>query len=118
MKKSLVKKRSDLGIKFNDSCLVVVCSSCGNPDFRQNPNESISETINIPCKTFGEASKACTTYIEDNELGSGNWSGGQIYHPTKGYIAFVSYNGRVWKPLDINTNCENMIRLDENASDC
>ena len=79
-----------------DNSLVVVCTSVGNPDFRQDPTVPLSPRKLFPCKTLGEASKKCMDYIETWDLGGGNWSGGQIYHPTKGVIGYVSYNGRVW----------------------
>lgn len=46
---------------------------------------------------FQEASQACLDYIAKNELGSGNWAGGEV---TRGpeLVARVSYNGKVWPP--------------------
>lgn len=55
----------------------------------------------LPCNTFNEASVICGMYIDANQLGGSNFTGGTILHPTKGKFARVSYNGRVWKGLDI-----------------
>jgi hypothetical protein len=39
----------------------------------------------------------CVKFISDNNLGSGNWNGGQILDENEKIIAFVSCNGRVWE---------------------
>ncbi len=78
--------------------LTVKLSSCGNPDFQQNPNEPL---YGCPTKVYAEvatlegASLICLKYIAGWELGGGNWDGGQVYKGNK-QIARVSYNGRVW----------------------
>lgn len=101
--------------KYNTS-LVVVCSSVGNPDMRQDPDSPISTEVLMPCDTFRTASKICRNYIDDWDLGGGNWAGGQVYHPTKGLIAYVSYNGRVWQSTDGNwhTGTPEITDLDTN----
>lgn len=77
----------------------VELSSCGNIDHWQNPEESMMgsepnrmETV----ESFQEASKVCSEFIDKNELGGGNWTGGNIYDENETLIARVSYNGRVW----------------------
>ena len=47
--------------------------------------------------TFADAAKLCREYIDHNELGGGNWTGGQVFKG-KEQVARVSYNGRVWPP--------------------
>lgn len=79
-----------------DCALAVTLTSCGNPDFGQDPNKPLSPKIALPCFTLAEASKICRDYITQHNLGGGNWSGGAVYHPTEGLVAHVSYNGRVW----------------------
>ena len=39
---------------------------------------------------------ACCAYIEQYDLGGGNWSGGQMFEAGR-QVARVSYNGRVWE---------------------
>ena len=78
----------------------VILSSVGNPDFRQDPNKPLfgcEPNKVVKVKTFKEASEVCVKFIIDNDLGSGNWSGGSIYNHRGKIIAIVSYNGRVWK---------------------
>ncbi len=76
----------------------VTLSSCGNPDFRQDPSRSLpgvrKKTVKV-C-SMADASKACRKYIDDHELGGGNWTGGEISLDGKA-VARVSYNGRVWE---------------------
>lgn len=84
------------------SMMIVKLSSCGNPDFRQNPDEPLygcPDEFYAHVATFKGASELCTRYINRWELGGGNWSGGQVYNGDK-QIAKVSYNGRVWDMND------------------
>jgi hypothetical protein len=74
-------------------------SSEGNPDFGQNPNAPLwgcepNKVVKI--KSLEQASVLCEKFIMNNDLGSGNWSGGDIKENGR-VIARVSYNGRVWK---------------------
>lgn len=54
----------------------------------------------VPCESFKEASEIVLKFIENNNLGSNCFytckHAGNILHHTKGIIACVSYNGRVW----------------------
>ena len=78
----------------------VELSSVGNPDFGQNPNEPLwgaepNRTVEV--ETFEDASVECISFIHKNQLGGGNWSGGDILNEHGARIAYVSYNGRVWE---------------------
>lgn len=78
----------------------VVLASVGNPDFNQDPNRPMygcEKNKEVKVETFKEASETCVKFIIDNDLGSGNWAGGDIKDDTGTVIAMVSYNGRVWK---------------------
>jgi len=77
----------------------VTLASVGNPDHGQSPEHSLPgvKSITLPVKTLQQASDACQKYITENDLGSGNWSGGDVSCDGK-LIARVSYNGRVWRP--------------------
>jgi len=74
-----------------------------NPDIPGywTPPEDSGKSKWIEVASFEEASKVCQDFIERNELGGGNWSGGAIKDNNK-LIGYVSYNGRVWpiKKLD------------------
>lgn len=77
----------------------VTLASSGNPDFRQTPGRSLP---GVPKKkasteTMADASKACQAYINEHQLGGGNWAGGAISE-NGAVIAHVSYNGRIWFP--------------------
>ena len=78
--------------------LTVKLSHRSNPDiaggYWNEPEES-GKTQNVPVGSFAEASKVCSAFIRRNQLGGGNWTGGNIYEGRK-KIARVSFNGRVW----------------------
>ena len=78
----------------NNNSLVVVCKSEGNPDYGQYA--PISDTEYFPVNTLQEAAQKCREYIDENDLGGGNWSGGDVYDINGKVIAHVTYNGRVW----------------------
>ncbi|MBA7666269.1 hypothetical protein ES703_74348 [subsurface metagenome] len=79
----------------NEKMMTVKLSSCGNPDLRQNPNDSLSPEASIEVATLKGASEICLKYIANWNLGGGNWAGGQVHEDGK-QVARVSYNGRVW----------------------
>lgn len=76
----------------------VTLSSCGNPDHRQNPNMPLPGLKNarVKVKSLVEASRVCLDYIAENDLGGGNWTGGNVFLAGD-LVASVSYNGRVWR---------------------
>ena len=46
-----------------------------------------------------EASKLCRVFIEEEDLGSRTWVGGEVVSEESGLcVAVVSYNGRTWFP--------------------
>ena len=71
-------------------------ASLGNPDLRQDPTQPISTCKTVVVSSIAEASRVCLAYIAENDLGMGNWSGGQICDGAGRRVAQVSYNGRVW----------------------
>lgn len=77
----------------------VLLKNRGNPDFGQDPTVPVYGTeedrTEIVC-SVEEARDVCVKYIEDNDLGGGNWSGGNIYDlATEELVARISYNGRI-----------------------
>ena len=77
----------------------VILSSVGNPSYGQNPDQPLygaKTNVEVDVETFNIARLMCLEFISNNELGGGNWSGGDILDNGK-LIAYVSYNGRVWK---------------------
>ena len=77
-------------------------SACGNPDHGENPNSNIVDGIAVKshwasADTIDELVKLARTFIETNNLGSGNWNGGEIINTmTNVEVGWMSYNGRVW----------------------
>ena len=79
-------------------------ASVGNPDFGQNPRARKYGAAPNRWQKVGsiaEASSACRQFIADNELGGGNWSGGDVQDASGKVVARISYNGRAWLPGDI-----------------
>lgn len=75
----------------------VALKSCGNPDHGQDPERKyyLCEPNKIvDVSSYAEASKICREFIVKNDLGGGNWFGGQIYINGE-YIAKVNYAGMI-----------------------
>ncbi|QRM34780.1 hypothetical protein [Microvirga sp. VF16] len=77
----------------------VILDNCGNPDRGQDPSRRLPGTVRqvVSIADFAAASKACRDYIEENDLGGGNWTGGEIRENGK-IVGRVAYNGTVWPP--------------------
>lgn len=67
------------------------------PNFDFNERNTPADPATASASTFDECSKICRQYITDNDLGSGNWNGGQIIDENGNQVARVSYNGRIWE---------------------
>jgi hypothetical protein len=77
-----------------DAEMMTVTLSAGrNPDFA---SRSLPKRQTVTVTSLAEAVSACRDYIEVNDLGGGNWTGGQIKWSGR-IVARVSYNGRVWE---------------------
>lgn len=79
-------------------------ASVGNPDFGQNPRARKDGAVANRWQkvaSIAEASAACRQFITDNELGGGNWSGGDVQDASGKVVARISYNGRAWLPGDL-----------------
>lgn len=75
----------------------VILKSCGNPDFNQDPNKTLSPTERVKVSTLKQASEQCLKYIAQCDLGGGNWAGGQVRDSVTGtFVCKISYNGRAW----------------------
>ena len=68
-------------------------SSCGNPDHGQFPPVSNPETVRGA--TLKEMAAHCARYIEDWNLGGGNWVDPIVKLDGK-KVGRFSYNGRLW----------------------
>lgn len=73
-------------------------SSAGNPDHGQNPFQPVfgsEDNYTTTVSSFVEATKECLAFIQRNNLGGGNWSGGEIFNNENNLIARVAYNGTI-----------------------
>lgn len=81
----------------NPSQFLVTLDNVGNIDYGQSPFHCLpgtSRTFKI-CNSIEECVTACRDYIDENELGGGNWTGGTVFKDSEPF-AYISYNGRVW----------------------
>lgn len=60
---------------------------CGSPQLRS-----------VPVADLAAAAKACRDYIDQEDVGSRDWCGGEVFNGEGRCVAVVSYNGRVWTP--------------------
>lgn len=75
--------------------MYVIVESVINPDHDFDYNVRI-EPKHIPIKTYIEARDVCLAFILEHGIGGGNWAGGDIKTNSGTFLAYVSYNGRVW----------------------
>ena len=73
--------------------LTVTLSSTPNPDHDEWVAPAPSFTVEVP--DMEQASLACRDYIDEFDLGAGNWSGGDVFRGEQ-KIARISYNGKIW----------------------
>lgn len=67
-----------------------------NPDFPIAQQQGLNISAHwVHCNSTKEASQLCQQFIAQNNLGGGNWTGGEIINNKKHVIAYVSYNGRI-----------------------
>lgn len=59
-------------------------------------NKPYSNLKRTQSKSLKEASNMVKAFIEKNNLGSSNFTGGTILDENFNFCAHVSYNGRVW----------------------
>ena len=80
----------------------ILLQACGNPDHMENPygnivnGNAVRENQKI-CDTIKECQLAAREYIEENDLGAGNWSGGFVFDENNNQVGYVSYNGKYWE---------------------
>lgn len=77
----------------------VLLTSCGNPDRGQNPYEVLwgVPTKKVHADSIEELQKIVLEYIEEYDIGAGNWCGGDVYNRSGEIIGNISYNGRYWR---------------------
>lgn len=90
--------------KVKKDMYLVILSACGNVDHFENPYMNIVDGCFV-YQGFGisDSIEGCQDivrkYIDDNNLGAGNWSGGEVFKNGE-YIGEISYNRRFWSKDD------------------
>ena len=81
---------------------IVNLSTCGNIDYGQNPYEPMYgvPSYTLGCQTIDECRKEVRDYIEHYDIGSGNWTGGQVYDDRGNLIGQIYYNGKFTRQND------------------
>lgn len=69
-------------------------AAVGNPDFNEPARLPGVPDVTVPVANLDDAVDTCREFIEQYDLGGGNWIGGQVYDSGK-QVARVHYNGRV-----------------------
>ena len=49
-------------------------------------------------ESLDDASREVRKYIEKNDIGSRVWTGGDVVDENGSFVAWISYNGRIWDP--------------------
>lgn len=96
----------------------VTLESVGNIDHGENPNQQklgASKNKSVKVNSFLEARQKCMNFIDSNDLGGGNWSGGLIMDDNNKVIAHVSYNGRVWEGANWTKDTKEITDLNRNS---
>ena len=80
----------------------LILQACGNVDHEENPYENIVngkivQENHIICNSIKECQKATRNYIEQNNLGSGNFLGGFTFDEYDNQVGYISYNAKYWK---------------------
>jgi hypothetical protein len=84
----------------------VILASCGNPDHYQDPFLPMwgcQDNCKLSVESLEEASRFCLEFIRKNDLGGGNWAGGQVLKGKK-VIAVIEYNGAITMADDKDFN--------------
>ena len=72
----------------------------GNPDHGENPFRPLGgvESRVVDVDSIEEAQRVVRQYIEENDLGGGNWAGGKVWRTEDNVcVGEISYNGRFWE---------------------
>lgn len=54
----------------------------------------------VSISSLKEARKICSKFIDYYNLGGSNWTGGRIVNENHEFVAFISYNGKIWDNED------------------
>lgn len=87
--------------EIEENMYLVTLSACGNIDHDENPYDSIVDGNRVDTEvseasTIKKCQEIVCSYIQNNNLGAGNWNGGKVFKDNK-QVGYISYNGRYWK---------------------
>ena len=76
----------------------VTLTSAGNIDHGQNPYDQLYGVSQerVYAASIEECQQRVMEYIDEYNLGGGNWTGGDVYDDLGNVIGHISYNGRYW----------------------
>lgn len=76
----------------------VELGAVGNTDYghRDRLRHAFVRKTRVPVDSLAEASRVTQDFIREHELGGGNWTGGDVMDEKGRFVAYVSYNGRIW----------------------
>jgi hypothetical protein len=78
----------------------VILASCGNPDHYQDPYQSMwgcEDNHKVEVESIEDAARKCVEFVRYNDLGGGNWIGGQVLINNE-VIARIQLNGVIFLP--------------------
>ena len=76
----------------------VALTAHGNIDHGANPYAMVAPPQIVFADTIEELQQAVEDYIEEYDLGGGNWTGGQVSETATGKkVGYISYNCRYWE---------------------
>lgn len=95
--------------------LTIQLKNVGNPDYRQDPTRRLPGVPNLTLRvaTLAEAGTAARAYIEEHELGMGNFQG--WIKKGRKVVAYLAYNGRAFNPEGLRRLTEEEERVIEEA---
>lgn len=75
----------------------VILTAHGNIDHGEDPYEPLFPERVKQAATIEECQQIVRDFINETDIGGGNWTGGQVYDTKSGsHIGNISYNGRYW----------------------
>lgn len=75
----------------------VTLTAHGNIDHGQDPYSLILPAAEAYGESIEECQEIVRYYIDEHDLGGGNWTGGEVRDADTGeVVGRISYNGRFW----------------------
>jgi len=94
-------------LKKENKMFVQLSSEIDEEKFLQLSTNAKFEELHKPkgnvffeVSSLKQAKELCQKFISEFNLGSSNWNGGRVVDDNYNFIAWISYNGRVWNNED------------------